>query len=89
MMEKNPRERLFQELDSCLDLFHKKVHRKTQPANEQMGYGRLLLNTINTYGKLLDMEELELRIEKLEQQMKDGVLIPDAERGKKTKPFRR
>jgi hypothetical protein len=79
MMEKNPRERLFQELDGLLDLFHKKVHRKTQPANEQMGYGRLLLNTINTYGKLLETEELELRVEKLEQQIKDGVVIPREE----------
>jgi len=77
MTKNNRRERLFQELDECLDLFHRKLHRQKQDASEQMGYGRLLLNTINSYAKLLDTEELEVRVEKLESQIKDGVLIPN------------
>ena len=60
-------------------LFHKKLHRKKQDASEQMGYGRLLLKTIDSYGKLLDTEELELRVEKLEEQIKNGVVIPGEE----------
>jgi len=87
MTEKEPKQRLFKELDEALDLFHKKTHRKKQNAYEQMGYGRLLLNTINTYGKLLETEELEQRVEKLEEQLKNGVLIPNEEHKQKTKRY--
>lgn len=76
MSEKKPRERLFKELDDGLDVTRKKFHRRTQPASEQLGYGRLLVNMINSYGKLLETDELELRIEKLEEQFKDAVVIP-------------
>ena len=78
MSENKPRDRLFKELDEALDLFHKKTHRsKKVNAYEQQGWGRLLLKTISVYGKLLDTEELEQRVEKLEAQLKDGVLIPN------------
>jgi hypothetical protein len=89
MTENNRRERLFQELDGCLNLFHKKLHRQKQDASEQMGYGRLLLNTINSYAKLLDTEELEQRVETLEKQLENCVVIPVEEHKQKTQRTRR
>jgi hypothetical protein len=38
-----------------------------------------MVNAIGVYGRLLDTEELELRVEKLEKQFKNGVLIPGEE----------
>jgi hypothetical protein len=35
MTKNNRRERLFQELDECLALFHKKLHRQKQEGNRQ------------------------------------------------------
>jgi len=76
MTENNRRERLFKELDEALTLFHKKLHRQKQDEYKQMGWGRLMVNTLNVYGKLLETDEMEKRIEKLEAQIKEGVVIP-------------
>jgi len=77
MTEKNPREALFKELKALMDVSHKKFHRKKKKDEGlQIRWGNLLLKAINTYGSLLETEELELRVEKLEEQFKDAVVIP-------------
>ena len=67
---------LFQYLDECLALSHKKLH--TNHSNQQLrlSWGRLLIQAVGAYGKLLETEELEQRIERLEEQIREGLVIP-------------
>ena len=70
------RKELFSYLDGVLrksEKIFKKNHSKRQV---QLQFGRLLVQAIVAYGKLLETDEHELRILKLEEQIKDGVVIP-------------
>ena len=80
MSEKEHREGLFKELKSVIKLTHKKFHRRRQKdEGVQIRWGNLLLKTIDSYGHLLETDERDLRILKLEEQFKDGVVIPKNE----------
>jgi len=73
--ENNRRIRLFQYLDDVLSVSHKKFIINNKASKERRSWGRLLVSSISVYGKLLENEELELRVEELEKKLKDGVLI--------------
>jgi len=89
MSETERRNGLFQRLDVVLVTSEKKFKSDKKRDELRLKWGRLLVNAVNSYGKLLETEELELRVEKLEEQLKDGVLIPNEERKQKTTRFRR
>ena len=81
---KEARKRLFKYLDEGLELSHKKLHKKTRK-NEEMclKWGRLMNQFIMSYGKLMESEELEQRVAKLEEQIKDAVVIPNEQESKR------
>jgi len=75
---KDRRERLFQHLTSVLSLAQKKYGLKNgQSDRRKLAWGRLIIQAVSAYGRLLDTEELEERVTKLEEKLKDGVLIPN------------
>jgi len=74
--EKKLRKKLFQHLEDILDVSQKKFKTENKTDKERRAWARILIQTINSYGKLLEFEELEIRIEELEEKMKNGVLIP-------------
>ena len=47
-----------------------------------MAWGRLIIQAVSAYGRLLDTEELEERVTELEEKLKDGVLIPNGKQKK-------
>jgi len=79
MSETDRRKGLFTKLDSVLSVSEKKFRTEKKRDELRLKWGRLMVNAIGVYGRLLDSEELELRVEKLESQIKDGVLIPGEE----------
>jgi hypothetical protein len=89
MSETDRRKGLFTKLDSVLGVSEKKFKSEKKGDGLRLKWGRLMVNAIGVYGRLLDTEELELRVEKLESQIKDGVLIPSEEHKQETKQFRR
>ena len=46
---------------------------------ERRSWARLLVSSIGVYGKLLESEELELRVMELEDKIKNSILIPKPE----------
>ena len=82
-MHLNPekaRNQLFTQLDLILTVSEKKLSMETKRDETRLKWGRLMVNAISCYGKLLETHELDLRITALEEQLKEGVLIPhDAE----------
>ena len=74
--EKRLRTKLFQYLDDVLSVSQKKFTLENKPDKERRAWARILIQTINSYGKLLESEKLEIRIEDLEEKLKNGVLIP-------------
>ena len=74
--EKKLRKKLFQHLEDILDVSQKKFKTENKTDKERRAWARILIQAINSYGKLLEFEELEIRIEELEEKMKNGVLIP-------------
>ena len=76
MNPKKEREGLFKHLGTVLDVSEKKFQTFNKTDNARLKWGRLIVQAVNSYGKLLESAELEERVEKLEQQLKDGVLIP-------------
>ncbi len=75
---KDRRELLFQHLTSVLSLAQKKYELKNgQSDGRKLAWGRLIIQAVSAYGRLLDTEELEERVAKLEENLKDGVLIPN------------
>ena len=74
--EKKLRTKLFQYLDDVLDISQKKFKTENKTDKERRAWARILIQAINSYGKLLESEELEIRIEELEEKMTNGVLIP-------------
>ncbi len=78
MNAKDRREQLFQHLNSVLSLAQKKYELKNgQSDRRKLAWGRLIIQAVSAYGRLLDTEELEERVAKLEEKLKDGVLIPN------------
>ncbi len=78
MNAKDHREQLFQHLTSVLSLAQKKYNLKNgQSDGRKLAWGRLIIQAVSAYGRLLDTEELEERVTKLEEKLKDGVLIPN------------
>ena len=72
------RELLFQHLSSVLSLAQKKYELKNgQSDRRKLSWGRLIIQAVSAYGRLLDTEELEERVTELEKKLKDGVLIPN------------
>ena len=72
------RELLFQHLSSVLSLAQKKYELKNgQSDRRKLSWGRLIIQAVSAYGRLLDTEELEERVTELEEKLKDGVLIPN------------
>jgi hypothetical protein len=74
--EKRLRNKLFRYLDDVLSVSQKKFTTENKPDKERRAWARILVQAINSYGKLLESEELETRIENLEEKMKNGVLLP-------------
>jgi hypothetical protein len=74
--EKKLRTKLFSYLDDVLSVSQKKFTTENKLDKERRAWARILIQAINSYGKLLESEELEIRIENLEEKMKNGVLLP-------------
>ena len=77
MNAKDHREQLFQHLNGVLGLAQKKYDLKNgQSDQRKLAWGRLIIQAVSAYGRLLDTEELEERVAELEEKLKNGVLIP-------------
>ena len=81
--EKGLRKKLFEHLDVVLSVSQKKFEAENKSDKERRAWGRILIQAINAYGKLLSYDELEMRILDLEGKLKNGVLIPKPEEKKK------
>jgi len=77
------RKQLFKYLDDCLALSHKKLHANHSKQQLRLSWGRLMVQAIGAYGKLLETEELEQRVKKLEEQIQGGVVIPNEQNSKR------
>ena len=72
MDEKEARTRLFSVLDDVLSVSHKKFNVKNKQEKERRAWARILLQSIQVYGKLLDgekLEELSKRLDKIEENL--------------------
>lgn len=76
MKPENLRTKLFNTLDVVLSVSQKKFEMETKSDADRQAWGRLIVNAANSCGKLLDVEEPEERISKLEEKLKEGVIIP-------------
>ena len=81
--EKGLRKKLFEHLDAVLSVSQKKFESESKSDKERRAWARLLVQAINSYGKLLEYEELETRIDDLEVKLKNSILIPKHEEKKK------
>ena len=81
--EKKLRKKLFEHLDAVLSVSQKKFESESKSDKERRAWARLLVQAINSYGKLLEYEELETRIDDLEVKLKNSILIPKHEEKKK------
>jgi len=80
---KDHRDRLFQHLNGVLRLAQKKYDLKNgQSDQRKLAWGRLIIQAVSAYGRLLDTEELEERVTDLEEKLRDGVLIPNGKQKK-------
>lgn len=76
MNPENARKNLFSKLDTVLKVSEKKFKIEQKKDCTRLKWGRLLVQTVQAYGKLLETEELELRVEELEKIVREGVVIP-------------
>jgi len=76
MDAKKHRNKLFQHLDRVLGRAEKKAENKNTKNSNALAWNRIIIQAVNAYGRLLSDEELEQRVEQIEQKLKDGVLIP-------------
>ena len=81
--EKGLRKKLFEHLDVVLSVSQKKFESESKSDKERRAWARLLVQAINSYGKLLEYEELETRIDDLEVKLKNSILIPKHEEKKR------
>jgi len=79
---KDRRNQLFQYLNGVLDRAEKKAKNSKTKNGEKLAWNRIIIQAISTYGRLLDTEELEERVARLEEKLKDGVLIPNGKQKK-------
>jgi hypothetical protein len=77
MEAKEHREKLFRHLDGVLERVEKKAINKNTRNGDALSWNRIIIQAVNAYGRILNMEELEQRIETLEEKLKKGVLIPN------------
>jgi len=81
---KERRNTLFRVLDGVLSLAHRKIHTPRGSSDRaKLGWARVLVSAVSTYGSLLKDEELELRVIALEEKLKNSILIPKPEDKKK------
>ena len=80
MGAKEHRTKLFQHLNGVLGRAEKKVKNKNTKNGDALSWNRLIIQAVNAYGRILENEELEQRVATLEQQLKDGVLIPNGQK---------
>ena len=64
------------EMGKEIPLIDPKFKIENKPDKERRAWARILIQAINSYGKLLESETLEMRVEDLEKKLKNGVLIP-------------
>jgi len=62
-------------LGTVLEVAEKKFKTTNVPGKDRRSWGRLIVQAVNSYGKLLESAELEERVEKIEQKLKDGVIL--------------
>ena len=75
MEAKDLRNKLFQHLKSVLDRAEKKA--KNRKTKDSLSWNRIIIQAVNAYGRLIEAEDLEQRLEALEEKLKTGVLIPN------------
>ena len=83
MNPENARKKLFSKLDTVLKVSEEKFILKTKKDEQRLKWGRLMVQAIQVYGRLLETEELEKRIEKLEEAVREGVVIPGEQKPKR------
>ncbi len=79
MTLKEVRNRLFRHLEGVLGRAEKKATNKNTKNGDALSWNRIIIQAVNVYGRLLSDEELDQRVEELEEKLKDGVLIPNGE----------
>ena len=57
--------------------------KKGQREEIKLSWGRLIVQAVQAYGRLLETSELEERISKLEEKYENGVFIPNEASRKK------
>jgi len=77
MDTKKDRQKLFHHLNTVLTLSEKKIGNKNNQDGIKQSWARIQISAVSAYGRLLDTEELEQRVEDLEEKLKNGVLIPN------------
>ena len=76
-------------MDTVLKRAEKKYTvKKGQREELKLAWGRLIVQAVQAYGRLLETSELEERIGKLEEKYENGVFIPN-EPKQKNQTFRR
>lgn len=75
MNAKEQRKGLFKRLTTVLDVAEKKFQINNKRDHTRLKWGRLIVQAVNSYGKLLETAELEQRVEAIEQKLKDGVIL--------------
>ena len=77
MEAKELRTKLFQHLNGVLGRAEKKVKNKNTKNVDALSWNRIIIQAVNAYGRLIESEDLEQRLEALEEKLKTGVLIPN------------
>ena len=77
MEAKEHREKLFRVLNGVLGRAEKKVENKNTKNGDALSWNRIIIQAVNAYGRLIEAEDLEQRLEDLEEKLKTGVLIPN------------
>jgi len=76
--ETKERKQCFQRLTRILDYAEKKIFdHKKKDEGMRVRWCNVVIKAVDSYGRLLQTDEQELRIQKLEEQMKDAVIIPN------------
>ena len=80
MEAKERREQLLKHLDVVLKRSLKKFQiERGQKERLNLKWGRLIVQAIQAYGRLLETDELEERVAKLEEERKGCIMVPTEE----------
>ncbi len=60
------RKRLFSDLDAVIEFAQKKIHVPKKLEADYQSYLRILISAVSAYGKLLELNELDLLAQRLE-----------------------